>query len=331
MKAAIHLPKMRYCVECVGGDYYYREMSMEEAMSKAVLYNTDPKRILRSWTDVDRFVQDNINIKMPLDGPLWSFEVVQAFIDGRESACCMWKSHHSFCDGVSIMCMSLAMSVTYDRSYFVKTADISLLQQILLKLMVPFYIPLSIWKNVLLRGDKNIITAKKRQFSGQMNAVCSNRFNFPDIKLLSKQLGCTINDVVTTSITTSMNQLFKENEDEAKSFTLVMPANIRFGFYETRESLKLENIFTAIPVKLPMTSSMESGYAPVRKVMNTLKGKLPEIYTAFAMSLFFQTLLPKTIPRRFVDKMTKKFTLAFSNVPGPIKQFYYESKNGEKI
>ena len=110
-----------------------------------------------------------------------------------------------------------------------------------------------------------------------------------------------------------------------------MPANIRFGFYETRESLKLENIFTAIPVKLPMTSSMESGYAPVRKVMNTLKGKLPEIYTAFAMSLFFQTLLPKTIPRRFVDKMTKKFTLAFSNVPGPIKQFYYESKNGEKI
>ena len=56
MKAAIHLPTMRYCVETVGGDYYYREMSMEEAMSKAVLFNTDPKRILRSWGDVDRFV-----------------------------------------------------------------------------------------------------------------------------------------------------------------------------------------------------------------------------------------------------------------------------------
>ena len=128
-----------------------------------------------------------------------------------------------------------------------------------------------------------------------------------------------------------MSTLFKENKDDAAYFKLVMPANIRFGFYETRQSLKLENIFTAIPVKLPMTASMEEGYGPVRKVMNTLKGQLPEIYSAFATSLFFQTVMPKTIPRRFVDKMTKKFTIAFSNVPGPIKQFYYEHNNGEKI
>lgn len=199
----------------------------------------------------------------------------------------MWKSHHSFCDGVSIMCMSLAMSVTYDRSYFVGSADIPLYQQILLKLMVPFYIPLSIWRNVLFRRDKNFITAKKREFSGQMNAITSSQFNFQDIKLLSKQLGYTINDVVTTSITTSMNQLFKENEETAKQFTLVMPANIRFKFYETRESLRLENIFTAIPVRLPMTENMIDGYTPVRKIMNTLKGKLPEIYTNYVMSLFF--------------------------------------------
>ena len=40
MKVAIYCPKMRYCVECIGGDYYYKEMSMDEAMNKAVLINT---------------------------------------------------------------------------------------------------------------------------------------------------------------------------------------------------------------------------------------------------------------------------------------------------
>jgi hypothetical protein len=65
--------------------------------------------------------------------------------------------------------------------------------------------------------------------------------------------------------------------------------------------------------------------------MNTLKGKLPEIYTSYVLSLFFQAVLPKTIPRRFVDKQTKKFTIAFSNVPGPIKQFFYEKADGELV
>jgi uncharacterized protein (DUF39 family) len=54
MKVAIYCPKMRYCVECIGGDYYYKEMSMDEAMNKAVLINT--KCTFRTWTDVDRFV-----------------------------------------------------------------------------------------------------------------------------------------------------------------------------------------------------------------------------------------------------------------------------------
>jgi hypothetical protein len=36
----------------------------------------------------------------------------------------------------------------------------------------------------------------------------------------------------------------------------VIPANIRFEFYKTRENIKLENKFSAIPMKLPLCNDI---------------------------------------------------------------------------
>ena len=37
-------PKCRYRIECVYGDYYYKEMDLQEALDKAIIINTDPAR-----------------------------------------------------------------------------------------------------------------------------------------------------------------------------------------------------------------------------------------------------------------------------------------------
>ena len=65
------LPKFAYQVEEVCGDYYYKQTSMDEAVSKAVYFNEDPNTLLHTSDDLLHFVQDNINKKLPLDGPLW--------------------------------------------------------------------------------------------------------------------------------------------------------------------------------------------------------------------------------------------------------------------
>lgn len=54
---------------------------------------------------------------------------------------CYWKAHHSLADGISVMCLSLSMSSEYDRSYFIKASDATLLQTFALRLCVPFMIP----------------------------------------------------------------------------------------------------------------------------------------------------------------------------------------------
>jgi len=66
--------------------------------------------------------------------------------------------------------------------------------------------------------------------------------DFRLLKLLSKKINVTINDIVTSALSTSMNVLFKENKDQAQEFSVVMPANIRFKFYATPKDIKLDVI-----------------------------------------------------------------------------------------
>ena len=83
------------------------------------------------------------------------------------------------------------------------------------------------------------------------------------MKILSKKLGVTINDIVTCAITTALRKLFDKNGDTNKDIQLVIPANIRFEFYPSRDKVKLENKFSAIPLRVPLTDSMKSAYKPV--------------------------------------------------------------------
>ena len=41
--------------------------------------------------------------------------------------------------------------------------------------------------------------------------------------------------------------------------------------------------------------------------------------------------MPRIIPRETLGMVSKKFTLAFSNVPGPIKPYFYYGPDGRKI
>ena len=92
--------------------------------------------------------------------------------------------------------------------------------------------------------------------------------------MLSKKINVTINDIVTSALSTAMNVMFKENKDPAKDFTVVIPANIRFKFYASVEDVKLENKFAAIPLTVPLMDKMEEAYPRIQKVTKALKGNL---------------------------------------------------------
>jgi len=82
---------------------------------------------------------------MVLDGPMWRCYAQKYTVNGKKGCIILFKSHHSFCDGVSTMSYSLAMSSEYDRSYFVKGADASMFVRTVTRLSFPFMIPFLLW------------------------------------------------------------------------------------------------------------------------------------------------------------------------------------------
>lgn len=102
-------------------------MSEEETIRKCIIYCKDDDHMLKNQRDIDAYIRDNMNVKMPMDGPLWRI-YVQDYdptdeTDIKGAGLSMFKAHHSLCDGVSIMCMILAMGEDFSRDYFVPVKD----------------------------------------------------------------------------------------------------------------------------------------------------------------------------------------------------------------
>jgi hypothetical protein len=125
-------PKFRYKIKVVAGDYFYEEMSIEETIKKSII---TPGNILKSQADIDAYVRDNLNQKLPLDGPLFRLyfakydpiDMDHVKEEDRPKSFLIWKCHHSFCDGVSIMSLILALSDNYDVSYFQNVKSVTTL------------------------------------------------------------------------------------------------------------------------------------------------------------------------------------------------------------
>jgi len=64
------IPKFRYKIKEIAGDYYYEEMTLEECKKKVFLTPQSNDKILKNQQDIDEYIRDNLNVKMPLDGPL---------------------------------------------------------------------------------------------------------------------------------------------------------------------------------------------------------------------------------------------------------------------
>lgn len=63
--------------------------------------------------------------------------------------------------------------------------------------------------------DKNFFSAKKEEkLSGVLNACASDNLKFSEVKNLSKQLGCTLNDLMTSVLATAIGKFMKEKGDD---------------------------------------------------------------------------------------------------------------------
>lgn len=99
-----------------------------------------------------------------------------------------------------------------------------------------------------------------------MNISSSPQISVNRIKNLSKKLNISINDIILSSLTTSLKSLFMQQNDDSTHIQMLLPANIRFGFYKNKEDVKLENRFSAMTLNVPLTDTMQSAYGKIVKI-----------------------------------------------------------------
>lgn len=73
--------------------------------------------------------------------------------DEKVKGITIFKAHHSFCDGVSIMCLTLALGEDYGRHYFVSSKDAKWYEALFVRLTSVFQIPAILKRTILARQD----------------------------------------------------------------------------------------------------------------------------------------------------------------------------------
>ena len=164
------LPKLRYKIKYICGDPYYEEMSIEEFNEKNFL-DPIPGKELRSYADVDEWLEDNIHDMMPVDGPQ-SRMYCQKFgptdfpelpPDQRPKSIFIWKSHHSVCDGVCCAALHHQLSDEFGpQCFFGGEKKATFLQAMFVRISGLLYLfCILIAKTLTIKSNINMFTERR--------------------------------------------------------------------------------------------------------------------------------------------------------------------------
>jgi hypothetical protein len=94
--------------------------------------------------------------------------------------------------------------------------------------------------------------------------------------------------------------------------------------YQTWEEVRMENKFAPVPLTIPLHDDPIAALGKVKKVTATLRTAFGKIYATYWLARVLGGLLPGFVVRAVAEMGSLPATLAFSNVPGVIKQISYK-------
>lgn len=244
---------MRSKIVKVFGDLYYKEISIEDTIKVCLEFL--PPNTIKNKADIESFAGLQLSKAFPLDRPQWQVWI-QMNYEG-EKALIVYKSHHSLCDGISGMGINMQCDEKFDPDKMIATGRIRFYQRVLFRIIAPLLMPVLFMEGLSIQVLKNPLHDGKRDLTGVKKCALSEQMTFADIKLASKLLKITINDLITSSLSVAVSRYFREKDPGTNHtrLNLVLPANIRWSRYETFDEVKCENKFAPYPLTIPLSEN----------------------------------------------------------------------------
>jgi len=299
-----------------------------------------------------QFTSELASTPLDFDRPLWQFHLVQDYQGGSALIC---RLHHCIGDGLALVHVLLSITSTDPDATMPelpKEADqagaavvshpwrrvrqtmretrrfkMRLVRQGFDTLIHPSRLV----DMAQMAGEAAKSTARlifrwpdpKTAFKGPLQVPKQTAWTEPipleDVKLVGRELGGTVNDVLLTAMAGSLRR-YLEGEDkpvDGLRFRAIVPVNLRPLEDEPRLGNRFGLVFLSLPIGI---ADQVERLAAVRAAMGDLKDSL-EASVAFAI-LSILGLVPAALQDIVIDIFGTKGTTVMTNVFGPQEELY---------
>ena len=160
-------------------------------------------------------------------------------------------------------------------------------------------------------------TRLKRPLSGIRRVAWANPISLEEVKIIGKVLGCTVNDVLVSSLAGALGRYLQSQGDDVTGLKIraTVPVSLRSG------ATSLGNRFGLVFLELPVgiRHPLERLYA-VRSTMQTLKGSPQALVVLGVLAAIGN--LPGAVEDPLVALFSAKASLVASNLPGPTSKLH---------
>ena len=144
-----------------------------------------------------------------------------------------------------------------------------------------------------------------------------------EIKAVGKLLGCSVNDLLLSSVAGALRGYLMEQGDAVDGVEIraLVPVNLRGPDRDPNPNKRLGNRFGLVALELPV--GIENPMArlyEVKRRMEELKDSYQAAVTLGILGLV--GMCPKPVQQQILDLLAAKATAVMTNVPGPQKPLY---------
>jgi WS/DGAT/MGAT family acyltransferase len=162
-------------------------------------------------------------------------------------------------------------------------------------------------------------TPLRGRLSGSKKVAWADPIPLQEVKTVGKALGCTINDVLMSTVAGALGSYLREEGFDTDG--LVLRASVPVNLRAAEEPLTLGNKFGLVFVDMAVgTRNPLQRLFAMHDTMSSLKGSMQPPMTLMVIGLV--GLLPSALQAPVVDLFSRKGSAVVSNVPGPQAPLY---------
>jgi diacylglycerol O-acyltransferase / wax synthase len=171
-------------------------------------------------------------------------------------------------------------------------------------------------------------TRFKGPLSGHKRVAWSDPIALPEVRVVGRALGCSVNDMLLAAVSGALNGYLKQKGDDTAGVEVraLVPINLR----PPTETKDLGNRFGILAVVLPV--GLDDPLARLYEVhrrMEELKSSYEPAVTLGLLAALGHA--PKLVQDKLFDLLLSRATAVMTNVPGPQKPLYLAGSRIEQI